>query len=332
MKKLLIPCCIAISLWSCSEDSVSPVKTEGQPSAVTRATEQRVDFKSTDAFVRKDGIIIPLSRNHIDRVYSLPEGSYELVVSKKGFAGYQTRVSKEELVSLAEGRSHLTMKKAPETTMWFWPGGRADTVSLIFDAKYKTSITIEWGDGSVTTQSGKRDLLFSHVYSGDIYPNYQYEGYLTTNMNAITSLELSGDMDTFFPSGFPNLTKVVLATEYMFNPNLYQSTKLEYVDLTNLSLVYLDLPPDNSITTLKLSGLRFHYPPDDNIDYIANTTYANAVNKNLRNGFIDLRNITGISYDYENGVSTHLFDMKLSEQAIAQLHILEQDYGWTVLY
>jgi hypothetical protein len=331
MKKLLITCCIAISLWSCSEESVSPVKQDGQPSAIASGTEERVDFKSTDAFVRRGDVIVPVSRDHINQIYSLPEGSYELVVSKKGFARYQTQLTKEELVRVAEGKSQLTMKGTPNTpsTYWFWPGSGADTVSLTFDAKHKTSITIEWGDGSVTTQSGKKDLHFSHVYSGDIYPNYQYEGYLMSNPQAITSLEIGGDMDTFFPDGFPNLKSLVISTYYMFNPNIYQNTKLEYLDLTNLRVVYLDLPPDNNITTIRLAGMTFIYSPDPNMDYIVDNIYSNALRKNLRKGFIDLRNMTGISYD--NGVPSY-YDMTLSEQAIAQLRILEQDYGWTVLY
>jgi hypothetical protein len=332
MKKLLTTCCIIISLWSCSEESVSPVKTDGQPSAVNGMTEERVDFKSADAYVRRGDVIVPVTRNHINQIYSLPQGSYELVVSKKGFERYQTQLTKEELVRVAEGKSQLTMKKrTPSTpsTYWFWPGSGADTVSLTFGAKNKTSITIEWGDGSVTTQSGKKDLHFSHAYSGDIYPDYQYEGYLISNPQAITSLEISGDMDTFFPDGFPNLKGLVISTYYMFNPNIYQNTKLEYLDLTNLRVVYLDLPPDNNITTLKLAGMTFIYSPDPNMNYIVDITYNNAVGKNLRNGFIDLRNMTGISYD--NGAPSY-YDMTLSEQAIAKLDTLEEEYGWTVLY
>jgi hypothetical protein len=329
MKNLLIICCIIISLWSCSDESVT-----NRP-AVPRAANPALGIIATDEsgnlledariFLRNGETIIPLER--LPDLNTLKGENYELIVSRPGYVSQFQRLSGGDL---AKGNVTVTMKKGTlSEPVYFLLDYNATYASFRFEFKKKAEIELNWGDATETI-SGKKAVFVEHYYPAD--GNYN-AGEISGDVAAITALEITGGISSFSFSPMTMLQKLVLRDEYMYDVNLTDNTRLTHLDLTNLRLVGLFLPSTHSLESISLAGMSFLWGSQEGFDPIIQNIYTNAVNHHVKGGSLDIRNLTAIDVIYDELGDQYVYsELHPSAEAIALLNTLRDEYGWSVQY
>jgi hypothetical protein len=247
-------------------------------------------YTDAEAQIVKDGVVIS-SHSLTAKVNSIPfEGDvdsvYTLVVTKDGYATsrqqftYSSLTGKPwEIVLNPAFKMHIRALYIEETPFEFFLDGTG-TVYVSGAGPFSGPRALPWYEENFSLD-GEYDIEIT----GDI-----------GNITKISSFGYNAGIETL--SGLQHMPEL---TE--FDPGWYlddavdltHNTKLEAVELQFVRLPqFVELPAEHNISLMSL--YQWDRPTTaDELDYILNNLYANATNRNIRNGSIFLNNNESIS-------------------------------------
>jgi hypothetical protein len=148
-------------------------------------------------------------------------------------------------------------------------------------------IVVDWGDGIVqkfmldNTQPG---LFLRHHYEAG---SKKYVISITGALNQITGLSFISSiiLENIIVNHLPELTDFSLGNAILDSPrkiNLAHNTKLQFLQILGTDVSVLELPLENHLRDIQLSGSKNLSPA--NMDDIINKVYSNAKAHNETNG------------------------------------------------
>jgi hypothetical protein len=202
--------------------------------------------------------------------------------------------------------------------------GRAtasNTFSFTVQSATGGDVVIDWGDG--TTTAHELDYTSkSHTYAtgGSYFISVTGD---ISKINYFSSYYGDAVLDQINLEHVTELKDMRCAlTESPTSIDLSHNTKLEHLDVgAARQLEHIELPTEHNISGLNING-----PNNltiDAVNYIIENIHTNAVNKNILDGFFNLKKVF-----YE--ANSPMVGPPSSE-SITKLQVLRDSYGWNVV-
>jgi hypothetical protein len=247
--------------------------------------------------------------------------TYQLVIIKDGYGKYSRDFSFADLEKELDGQPlQLTLQPALTFRFHTLATRFRYAFAIVFPTGTTGNLNVDWGDGTVQSYSFQNNEI-GHVYqtegdyfvsiTGDVASIVEFFYYYNDEVTSVSAMN------------FERLTSLkFLAVSWARVPavlDLTYNTKLEVVQFEDLlELEQLILPTDHYLRNIALTGQ--NNLTSDDINYIINDIYNNAVEKNINTGFRLFQ-----LYD-----ETGQFAGPPSAEAIEQLRQLRDVYGWNI--
>ncbi len=243
------------------------------------------------------------------------DGTYKLIVRKQGYAPY-VRTFKYNDLLVELNKLPLKIYLLPAFTI-----KTADVSSYDMILQGSGNVDVDWGDGTVESFALGTNTYVEHNYAAKGYYYITITGDIT-GITEFYSYYGNGETSEINLDALTGLTSIRFGLT--LSPpvvDLSNNTNLEFVNMAGLTkLEQLILPPTHKIRFILVDG------PNgldaDDINYIINSIYTNAVANDIHTG------IFGLSTNWA-GESEPLIGPP-SPEALNQLTELKVDYGWII--
>lgn len=242
-----------------------------------------------------------------------PEDYYYIVIEKEGYVQYYSIFSYNWLESK---KIEVTLQELNQPgTITFQPGSTCFLMQL--EVMGQGSVTIDWGQGAIEVikfdidsedATGNAIIYRENCYAISLPP-----AQISGDVHLIKGITFENSADAIDAQYASGLQKLVLIDPYMPLLDLTSNTELRTLSIMGGYMGPITLPQQHAIQSLTISP-GYGWPSTEQVDYIIDNIYTNAVTRDLRGGSIAL-----------NGAS-------VSQQTATKLSELVMSYSWTLQY
>jgi len=242
-----------------------------------------------------------------------PEDYYYILIEKEGYVQYYSIFAYKWLESK---KYEVTLQKLNQPgTIAFEPGSTCFLMQV--EVMGRGSVTLDWGQGEIEVIKFDIDPEDSTgnaiIYRENCYAISLPPAQISGDVHLIKGITFENSADALDVQYASGLQKLVLIDPYMPQLDLTGNTELRTLSITGGYMGPITLPQQHAIQSLTISP-GYNWPSAEQIDYLIDNIYTNAVTRNIRGGSIAL-----------NGAS-------MSPQTATKLSELVNSYSWTVQY
>lgn len=242
-----------------------------------------------------------------------PEDYYYIIIEKEGYVQYFSYFSYNWLESK---KIEVTLQELNQPgTITFQPSSTCFLMQL--EVMGQGSVTLDWGQGEIEVikfdidsedATGNAIIYRENCYAISLPP-----AQISGDVHLIKGITFENSADALDAQNASGLQKLVLIDPYMSLLDLTSNTELRTLSIMGGSMGPITLPQQHAIQSLTISP-GYEWPSTEQVDYIIDNIYTNAVTRNLTGGSITL-----------NGAP-------VSPQTATKLSELVTSYSWTLQY